>query len=188
MLRTQLFPPVCIAVGMTIITSRVTDGEKPPQSLSECPSKYSFHYADSIHGFSLCLPAKVKKGDASAYSGVSVVFTGFAVPAKTNLKAKQLIIVPGKYDIIQSATAFGHFAAHGATFKRMKAEEGSAGHLTIHIIYIWRKGSQTVHFDFAHRSVNVANFDPSNRPAEYNRGTQIKITEEIMSTFKLLHQ
>ena len=186
LLRTRLFSPAWIAVAMTITTSRITDGEKPPQSLSDCPSTYSFHYTDSVHGFSLCLPAKVKKGDATAYPGGSVVFTGFAVPAKTNLEAKQLIIVPGKYDIIQSATAFGHFAAHGASFKRMKGEEGSAGHLTLHIIYTCRKGSHEVHFDFAHRSVNIANFDPSNRPTEYNRAAQIKITEQIMSTFKPL--
>jgi hypothetical protein len=30
------------------------------------------------------------------------------------------------------------------------------------------------------------NFDSSARPAEYDRAAQIKITEQIMSTFKIL--
>lgn len=80
----------------------------------------------------------------------------------------------------------GDYTAGGVTFKRAKAEEASAGHLTLHIIYIWIKGAKEIHFDFEHRSVNVGNFDPSSRPAEYDRSAQIKITEEIMGTFKQL--
>jgi len=179
---------ICIAVVLIMTTGCANDREKPSYPVSDRPAKSPFHYTDAAHGFSLCLPAKVKKGDASAYPAGSVVFTGFAVPARTNLEVKQLIVVPGKYDMTQAATAFGHFTANGVSFERVKAEEGSAGHLTVHIIYAWKKGSREVHFDFAHRSVNIRNFDPSNRPAEYNRCIQIKITEEIMSTFKILHQ
>jgi len=43
-----------------------------------------------------------------------------------------------------------------------------------------------IHFDFQHRSVNPYNFDPPQRPAEYDRAAQIKITEQIMSTFRKL--
>jgi hypothetical protein len=185
-LLTELSRRVWIAVALIILTACTSQSEKRPYSASACPSPYSFRYADSVHGFSVCLPAKVKKGDASDYPAGSVVFTGFAVPAKTNLQAKQLIIVPGKYDIMESATAFGHLTADGVTFKRLKAEEGSAGHLTLHMLYAWKKGSKEIHFDFAHRSVDVGNFDPYNRPAEYNRSAQIKMTEQIMRTFREL--
>jgi hypothetical protein len=41
-----------------------------------------------------------------------------------------------------------------------------------------------LHFDFEHRSVNVNDFDPPNRPIEFDRNAQIKITEQIMSTFR----
>ena len=40
-----------------------------------------------------------------------------------------------------------------------------------------------MHFDFTYRSVNVGNFDPANRPKEYDRAAQIKWSEDIMSTF-----
>ena len=68
------------------------------------------------------------------------------------------------------------------TFERRKFDEGSAGRLTLHIIYTWKR--KKLYFDFQLRSVDVNNFDPSNRPAEYNRATQIKFTEQIMSTFR----
>jgi hypothetical protein len=107
-----------------------------------------------------------------------------AVPAKTNLRDKRLIIVPGDYDLLKSAEDFGHFTAGNVTFERTEFEEGSAGHLTLHIIYIWK--SKNLRFDFEHRSVNIYNFDPPQRPAKYNRAAQIKITEQIMSTFRKL--
>jgi hypothetical protein len=182
----QLSSCICVALALTTTTGCANQIEKAPP-VSECPSTYSFRYVDPVHGFSLCLPANVKKGDASDFPTDSVVFTNFAVPAKSNLQAKELIIVPGKYDMLQSATAFGHFTAGGVTFNLLKAEEGSAGHLTLHIIYTWKRGSQEMEFDFAHRSVNVANFDPSNRPKEYSQAGQVKLTEQIMSTFKPLH-
>jgi len=90
--------------------------------------------------------------------------------------------VPGDYDLLKSAEGFGRFTAGNVTFERAKFEEGSAGHLTLHIIYTWK--GKKLHFDFQLRSVNVNNFDPSNRPAEYNRDAQIKLTEQIMSTFR----
>jgi hypothetical protein len=109
---------------------------------------------------------------------------GFAVPAKTNLETKRLLIVPREYDLLKNATPFGHFAANGETFDRAKFEEGSAGHLTLHIIYTWKRGNDPVHFDFQHHSVNVNNFDPASRPDEYDRAAQIKISKKIMRTFR----
>jgi hypothetical protein len=112
----------------------------------------------------------------------STLFTGFAVPAKTNLESKDLIIVPGDYDMLEGAESFGRFTAGNVTFERAKFDEGSAGHLTLHVIYTWK--SKKLHFDFEHRSVNIYNFDPGQRPAEYSRDAQIKLTEQIMSTFR----
>jgi hypothetical protein len=149
-----------------------------------CPAKYSFHYEDAARGFSLCLPAKVKKADSSGFTDGRVVFGGFAVPAGTNLEAKTLIIVNGNYDELQGATPSGSVTVDGVVFQRVQADEGSAGHSTLHVIYTWKKGAKVVHFDFTHLAVNVLNFDPPNRPKEYDRAAQIKLTEEIMSTFK----
>jgi len=84
--------------------------------------------------------------------------------------------------LLKSVEGFGRFTAGNVTFERAKFEEGSAGHLTLHIIYTWK--SKNLHFDFEHRSANVNNFDPPNRPIEYDRNAQIKITEQIMSTFR----
>src|SRR4051812_22318745 len=70
---------------------------------SSCPPKYSYHYADSARGFSLCLPAGLQKTDSSA----SVVFAGFAVPQGTNLQAKTLVVVSGNYDFLQGARPAG---------------------------------------------------------------------------------
>lgn len=150
-------------------------------SLPGCPPQYSVPYADPAHGFRICLPAEVKRAVAD-YPKNSIVFTGFTVPAKTNLRSKRLLIISGYYDLLKSAEGFGRFTTGNVTFERAKFEEGSAGHLTLHIIYTWK--SKKLHFDFEHRSVNVNNFDPSNRPAEYNRNAQIKLTEQIMSTFR----
>ena len=167
---------------MLIVTAGCAhDLNKQPKALPHCPPQYSFAYADPAHGFRICLPAGVK-GAVADYPKNSTVFIGFAVLVRTNLKDKRLIIVPGDYDLLKSAESFGRFTAGNVTFERAKLEEGSAGHLTLHIVYTWK--SKNLHFDFELRSVNVNNFDPFNRPAEYNRDTQIKLTEQIMSTFR----
>jgi hypothetical protein len=77
-----------------------------------------------VHSFRICLPADVKRAVAD-YPKDSTLFTGFAVPAKTNLESKRLTIVPGDYDLLKGAKAFGHFTAGGVTFDRAKFEEGS---------------------------------------------------------------
>jgi hypothetical protein len=160
--------------------------QKPQPPVAHCPAKYSFHYVDSAHGYSLCLPAQAKKGDASGYPTGSVLFNGLPVPAGTNLESKQLIIVSGMDDNMQGSTAFGHLTVDGVTFQRVKASDGSAGHSTLHVIYTWTHNGKTLHFDFAHRAVNVLVFDPPNRPAEYDQAAQVKISEEIMHTFRRL--
>ncbi len=151
-----------------------------------CPPEYSFKYVDRVHGFCLCLPAGVTKQTATGYPAGTILFTGFVVPPKTNLQSKQLVIVPGEYDLLKTATPFGHFSAKGATLGHARFEEGSAGHLTLHVIYTWKRGKNAVHFDFEHRSVNIYNFDPAQRPAEYDRAAQVKITEQIMSKLQKL--
>jgi hypothetical protein len=147
----------------------------------DCPPQYSFVYIDAVHGFHICLPAGIKRAVADYPKG-STLFTGFAVPGKTNLENKSLLIVSGDYDMLKGAKQLGRFTADNVTFERTKFEEGSAGHLTLHIIYTWKR--KKLHFDFQLRSVNVNNFDPSNRPAEYDRDAQIKFTEQIISTFR----
>ncbi len=149
-------------------------------SSSECSPQYPLAYADPAHGFRICLPAEVKRAVAD-YPKDSIVFTGFTVPPRTNLRSKRLLIISGDYDLLKSAKSFGRFTAGNVTFERGRFEEGSAGHLTLHIIYTWK--SKNLHFDFELRSVNIYNFDPAQRPAEYNRAVQIKIAEQIMSTF-----
>jgi hypothetical protein len=151
-----------------------------------CPPEYPFQYLDRLHGFQICLPAEIKRGvtDDPSYPKGAVLFTGFAVPPKTNLDKKDLIIVSGDYDVLKSAEPFGQFTANGVTFKRAKFEDGHAGGLDLHVIYT-PKG-KNLHFDFDLRSVNVNNFDPPNRPSEYNHAAQIKFTEQIMSTFSML--
>jgi hypothetical protein len=151
-----------------------------------CPLSLPFVYMDQAHRFRVCLPAGLTQETAQNYLVGSVQFTGFALPPKTNLRSKQLLIVSGQYDLLKSAAPFSHFSANGITFERAKFEEGSAGHLTLHVIYTWKRGTNAVHFDFEHRSVNIYNFDPSQRPAEYDRAGQIKITEQIMRTFQKL--
>jgi len=130
--------------------------------------------------------AGLRRETPEDYPERSVQFTGFALPRKTNLVSKWLLIVSGDYDLLKAATPFGHFKANSITFERARFDEGSAGHLTLHIIYSWKHGKSAIHFDFEHRSVNIYNFDPSQRPAEYDRAAQIKITEQIMSTFRTL--
>jgi hypothetical protein len=179
--HSQRVKTICAAVTLTMMAGCANGTSNPSHALPHCPPQFSFAYADPAHGFRICLPADVKRAVAD-YPKDSTVFTGFAVPTKTNLKNKSLIIVPGDYDLLKSAKGFGRFTMGNVTFERAKFEEGSAGHLTLHIIYTWK--SKNLHFDFEHRSVNIYNFDPPQRPAEYNRAAQIKITEQIMSTFR----
>jgi len=181
----------CVSVALIMMLASGCSAlpwQKPHHHAAQCPPQFSFHYVNAVRGFSLCLPAGVQQSNASGYPAGTVIFTGFAVPAGTNLESKKLLIVPGAYsDIISSATAFGHFTADGVTFKRTKFGDGSAGHMDIHIIYTWTNGSKKLNFDFDLHSVNPGVYDPSNRPAEYNLNAQVKNTEEIMSTFKRLH-
>jgi hypothetical protein len=149
-----------------------------------CPPDYRFAYVDRVHGFSICLPAGVTKEAATGYPAGSVLFSGFGLQPKTNLRSKQLLIIPGEYHLLKSAAPFGHFAANGSTFERARLEEGSAGHLMTHLIYTWKNTNTAVHFDFQDRSVNIYNFDLSQRPIEYNRKDEIKLSEQIMSTFR----
>jgi hypothetical protein len=167
-----------IALLAILSAGCATSGSKP----STCPPKYSYHYEDAARGFRLCLPTGLTK----TVSGATTTFTGFAVPAGTNLQAKTLIVATGNYDLLQGANSPSTFTANGVALHRVLADEGSAGHSTLHVIYTWKKNGHSVHFDFTHRAVNVGNFDPPNRPQEYNQAAQIKLTEEIMSTFKPL--
>lgn len=166
----------CLCVALALIST----------APAACPPAYPFEYVDRVHEFRICLPTGVTKEAAPAYPAGSVLFNGFVLEPKTNLRSKQLVIVPGDYDLLKNATPFGHFSAKGETFERAKFEEGSAGHLDLHVIYTWKRGNNVVHFDFEDRSVNVYNFDPGQRPAEYNRDEEIKITEQSMSTFRKL--
>ena len=153
---------------------------------NQCPPEYPFEYVDQAHGFRICLLAAATKHAATDYPAGSIRFRGFAVPGKTNLESKQLIIVSGDYDLLRNATPFGKFSTNGVMFSRAKFEEGSAGHSDLHIVYTWKHGKNAVHFDFKYRSVNIGNFDPANRPVEYNRADQIKLTEQMMRTFEPL--
>jgi hypothetical protein len=174
---------LALAAALSACASESTD----QSSMSAgCPPSLPFAYVDRAHGFRICLPAGLRKEAPEDYPERSVQFTGFALPRKTNLESKWLLIVSGDYDLLKAAAPFGHFKANSIVFERAKFDEGSAGHLTLHIIYSWKHGKSAVHFDFEHRLVNIYNFDPPQRPAEYDRAAQIKITEQIMSTFRKL--
>jgi hypothetical protein len=182
----KLWRPIYLALVVLLTAGCAGEANKTAALSMHCPPKYSFHYADATRGFALCLPDGVKKADASAYPAGSVLFSGFAVAKETNLKNKTLIIVPGNYQTIKDAAPLPDLTTNGVTFKRVKAEEGGAGHLVVHIIYTPEEGMKKVHFDFALRSVNVENFDSSDRPKKYSQAAQMRFTEEIMSTFKRL--
>jgi hypothetical protein len=174
---------LALAAGLNACAAQAAD----QSSMSAgCPPSLPFAYVDRAHGFRICLPAGLRRETPEDYPERSVQFTGFALPRKTNLESKWLLIVSGDYDLLKAATPFGHFKANSIAFERAKFDEGSAGHLTLHIIYSWKHGKSAMHFDFEHRSVNIYNFDPPQRPAEYDRAVQIKITEQIMSTFRKL--
>ena len=125
----------CLCVALALIST----------APAACPPAYPFEYVDRVHEFRICLPAGVTKEAAPAYPAGSVLFNGFVLEPKTNLRSKQLVIVPGDYDLLKNATPFGHFSAKGETFERAKFEEGSAGHLDLHVIYTWKRGNNFVH-------------------------------------------
>ena len=174
----------CATALLVIIASCAQGITKQPSRSDRCPPKYPFEYVDQAHGFRICLPRAVTNDVTTDYPAGSIRFRGFAVPRKTNLESKQLIIVPGEYDLLKSATAAGKFNGIGMMFTRAEFTEGSAGHLDRHIVYTWKHGKNLVHFDFVCHSVNIANVDPAKRPMEYDRATQIRLTEQIMRTFK----
>lgn len=142
-------------------------------------------YADQAHGFSLSLPSGVKR-DSDTSTDDKIVFSGFALPAGTNLVRKNLIIISGAADILKGGEKMPGFTSHGVTFERAKVYDGSAGHMTLHIVYTWKKGETELHFDFTHFAANVLAFDPPDRPKEYDPAAQIKLSEEIMGMFQPL--
>ena len=169
---------IALLTGLSV--GCATNGPTKP---SPCPSKYTLHYQDAARGFSICLPAGVQV----ANTGGRLTFSGFPAPQGTNLQQKSLVVVSGSYDMLQGATPAGTLTADGVVFKRVRTDEGSAGHSTLHVIYTWQKAGKALHFDFTHYAVNVGNFDPPNRPPEYDKAAQIKLSEEIMSTFMRLN-
>ena len=170
------FPSLSLLAGLVVVFGTGCAAEPPTPA--PCPAQYSFHYTDTARGISLCLPPGLKKSTADGLT----TFTGFSVPAGTNLQAKTLIIATGEYDGLTGATPSGSLKVGGIVLQRAQLEDGSAGHVTLHVIYTWQTKGQPVHFDFTHRAVNVMNYDPPNRPKEYDRAAQIKMTEEIMRT------
>jgi len=158
-----------------------------PAPTSQCPANLPKHIVSLTQGYAICLPANVHAGSASGLPAGSFVYTGFSVPAGTNLERKQLNIQPGSDDNLQSATPFGHLTAGGVTFQRMKEGDAGAGHREEHIIYIWTHAGKKLYFDFGLYSVNPGVFDPPNRPKEFNEPAQVHSTEEIMRTFSRVH-
>jgi hypothetical protein len=157
-----------------------------PAPTSQCPAKYPIHHVSLAQGFSICLPANLQAGSTSGLPAGSLVFTGFPVPAGTNLTRKQLNIQPGSDDNLQNATPFGQLTAGGVTFQRMKEGDAGAGHREEHIIYAWTHAGKKLYFDFGLYSVNPAIVGPPH-PAEFNEPAQVKSTEEIMRTFRRMH-
>ncbi len=149
-------------------------------SSTHYPPRHMYQYWGGDGEYSLLFPAGVQK---SAAADGRVVFTGFKVPAGTNLEEKQVIVAPGKYALLRGAKAEGGISANAVYLKRAIVEEGSAGHSTLHIIYTWTNKGKSVHFDCTLRSVNVGNFDPANRPREYDRAAAMKWSESIAGSF-----
>lgn len=123
-----------LAAAVSASTAQSSD---QPSGSGACPASLSSAYIDQAQGFHICLPAGVNKETAESYPAGSILFTGFALPAKTNLRSKQLVIVPAEYDALKGARPFGSFNVNGVTFRRVKFDEGSAGHSTLHIVYTW---------------------------------------------------
>ena len=172
----------CLALGSALLTIAVGCSTRPLNT-DVCPANYPFHYVDKGHQFSICLPPNLKMSTP----GGSTTFTGFPVPKGTNLMAKSLTIATGNYDYLTGAKPAGSLTVDNVVFQRAELQDGSAGHLTLHVIYTWKTQGQSLHFDFAHAAVNLAVYDPADRPQEYNRDAQIKITEEIMQTFRRMY-
>jgi hypothetical protein len=149
----------------------------------QCPAKYSQHYVDTTHHFSLCLPSSATQGDAGGYPSGSILFNGFPVPAGTNLDSKRLIIVPGKDPDMQDITPNGHLTVDGVDFKRATGGEGSAGHLTQYIFYTWKQNGHKLDFEFSLYSANVLDYPPATRPAQFDYPAQVQSIQDIMETF-----
>ncbi len=188
-MKTSLLFKLSMAFGVAAFAAGCAAPSKPVASHHPahpvCPP-HSHLYKDTAHHYRLCLPNGVTTGDASAYPAGSTVFKGFALPTGTNLQDKKLVFIPGTDPDVVSGTASGHLTAGGVTFKRVKFDEGSAGHSTLHIIYTGKHAGKTLNFDFTHYAANVLNFPPQNRPHEYNRAHQLHLSEEIMHTFQPL--
>jgi len=179
-----------LPVALALFAGCAAPAPKPPAARpydhpSSDGSRNSFHYQDQARGFSLCLPAGLKKTVGTG-ADQAVTFSGLAVPKGTNLEAKTLVIASGKNDLVTSGSAATSFKAGGVNFQRFIIDDGSAGHSTMHVIYAGKEQGKDFYLDFTHRAVNVLNFDPPNRPKEYNRAAQIKLSEEIMGTFRPL--
>ena len=149
-----------------------------------CPANYPFRYVDKAHQFSLCLPPNLKMPVPDG----PTTFTGFPVPKGTNLVAMSLVIATGKYDGLTGARPAGSLAVGDVVFQRSQVEGGSIGHSTLHVIYTWRTQGRVLYFDFVHAAVNLPIYDPADRPREYDRAAQIKISEEIMRTFRKMYR
>ena len=181
-------PLVCtLGMALVLLGACSTPLKKAVAAPHVCPPKYPAPYLNTALGFGICLPAKLHSGNASGHPAGSVVFDGFAVPSGTNLRSKSLVIEPAASEFAQGAEAFGHLTADGVSFQRLKASDAGAGHRALHIIYTVKISGKRLTFDFIHNSVNVGNFDPANRPAEFNEAAQVRITEEIMATFHRAH-
>jgi hypothetical protein len=169
---------VCLAPAVLLVASCAA-----PTPTGPCPAKYPVHQVSVSQHYSLCLPANLQAGSNSGLPAGSQVFTGFAVPAGTNLTRKQLNIQPGSDDNLQGATPFDHLTVGGVTFQRRKEDDAGAGHRVEHIIYVWTHAGKKLYFDFGLFSVNPGIVGPPH-PQVYNEPAQVKSTEEIMRTFR----
>ncbi len=173
-----------VFVGCTDVSSG--GGKSDPCGHVKYGGKEMERYADSAHMLAICIPKGLTKKGPAGFPDGRVVFSGFAVPAGTNLTSKTFVIVDGAYPDVQGDTPAGQLTAGGVTFKRTKFYDGHAGHIDLHVMYTATVGGKTLHLDFVHFSVNPGVFDPGNRPAVYDEAAQIKLTEVIMGTFRKL--
>ena len=182
----KMFVPVA-----AMLLAAAFSGCTTPESTDQCKlvkygGKSMEPYTDTTNKFRICIPEHLTKTGPDASTQGAVIFSGFPVPAGTTLESKKLYIVSGPYNELSAASPFGHLIAGGVTFQRAKFDEGSAGHFDLHIIYTWTMGSKQLHFDFVHHSVDPGVYPPGQQPPNYNQAAQIKLTEEIMDTFKRL--
>jgi len=167
-----------------------------PSSTSQCPPKYPQHFVDATQGYSICLPANVHQTSTDQlhashstdqFPADHVEFTGFSVPAGTNLTRKNLTVRPDEDEYnLQNSTPFGQLTVGGVTFQRMTGGEASLGHFDEHIVYLWTHAGKNLYFDFGLHSVQPGIIGPP-MPARFNEPAQVKITEEIMKTFRPLN-